>query len=204
MSMAGASQLQSRKSPDGGRLFIVSAPSGAGKTTLCDRVRRRFPDLAYSISYTTRRPRPGETDGVDYFFISEAEFLAGVSDGRWAEWARVHDNYYATSAEFLDQALDAGRDVLLDIDVQGAMQVLERYPDSVSIFIMPPSMETLRRRMEDRGQDSPDIIDRRMKNAETEVSFKDRYDHVIVNDNLEDAENAMASLVDSRRAAHDP
>ena len=126
---------------NGGHLFVVSAPSGAGKTTLCQAARERLPELVYSVSSTTRQPRAGEVEGRDYFFVSEARFEQGIADGSWAEWARVHDNYYGTSARFLEDHLAAGRDVLLDIDVQGAKQILERYPEAVTVFIAAPSLD---------------------------------------------------------------
>ena len=127
-----------------GSLFIISAPSGAGKTTLTKAVLDRFTDILYSISYTTRELRSGEQDGVDYYFIAKNNFKKGINKAKWAEWAEVHGNYYGTSAEFIDKNLAAGRHILLDIDVQGTIQLLERYPDSITIFIMPPSFEILK------------------------------------------------------------
>ncbi len=188
---------------DRGHLFVVSAPSGAGKSTLCNAVRERFPDIHYSVSATTRPPRPGETDGVDYHFVTEAEFQEGIERGRWAEWAVVHGNYYGTSAEGLRETLEAGADILLDIDVQGAKQIVERFPEAVTIFIMPPSLETLRERMTSRGTDSPEVIDRRVDNARAEMAARDRYRHVIVNDNLPDAKAAILEIV-ARARRDDP
>ena len=167
------------------RIFIVSAPSGAGKTTLCTRLRAACPDLLYSISYTTREPRPGETDGKDYHFISKEDFLEKKAHGYWAEWARVHDHYYGTSAVFLTDALAEGRDVLMDIDVQGAVKILKRFPDAVTVFIMPPSMDVLAERLTFRGADSRAVIEKRLQNAVREMEPKDLYRHVIVKDNLE-------------------
>jgi len=178
-----------------GRLFVVSAPSGAGKTTLCQAARRHLPDLVYSVSSTTRAPRHGEQEGRDYFFVTEARFREGIDAGQWAEWARVHDNYYGTSARFIEDHLAAGRDVLMDIDVQGAAQILRRYPDAVTIFIMAPSMEILRRRITARGLDSGAVIDKRMKNAETEIACRGMYRHVIVNDDLDAAVTRFVSLL---------
>ena len=178
-----------------GRLFVVSAPSGAGKTTLCEAARKRLPHLVYSVSSTTRPPRDGEQDGVDYFFVSEARFREGIDSGQWAEWARVHDNYYGTSARFIEDHLAAGRDVLLDIDVQGAAQILRRYPDAVTIFIMAPSMDVLRRRITDRGLDRASVIDKRMKNAEAEIARRGMYRHTVINDALDAAVDRFVSIL---------
>jgi guanylate kinase len=170
-----------------GFLFIISAPSGAGKSTLCRAVLDRFTDLIYSVSYTTRWPRSGEQNGVDYHFIVKDEFEKGIVSGHWAEWAEVHDHYYGTSADFLDGELSVGRDILLDIDIQGTRQILQRYPDAVTIFIMPPSLETLKSRLQSRGTDSPEVIAVRLKNAREEMAQKDLYRHIITNDRLTDA-----------------
>jgi guanylate kinase len=189
------------RTPDG-RLFVVSAPSGAGKTTLCEAARRQLPDLVYSVSSTTRPPRDGEQDGVDYFFVTEAEFRKGIDAGQWAEWARVHDNYYGTAARFIDQHLSAGRDVLLDIDVQGAEQILRRYPDAVTIFIMAPSMVILRQRITDRGLDSGPVIDKRMKNAAAEIARRGMYRHIVINDDLGAAIARFVSILKGEADGH--
>jgi guanylate kinase len=187
--------MDPRTPPRRGRLFIVSAPSGAGKTTLCSALRRRIPTLGYSVSATTRAPRPGEREGIDYFFTDPQTFEAGIREGRWAEWARVHDHYYGTPAAFLDRAMGAGQDLLLDIDVQGAAQLVERYPDSVTIFIEPPSMAVLARRLAARGTDDPASVARRLRNAEAEMRHRGAYRHRIVNDRLEEALDALAAIV---------
>ncbi len=178
-----------------GRLFVVSAPSGAGKTTLCSAARRHLPDLVYSISSTTRAPRPGEQDGRDYFFVTEAQFRDGIEEGKWAEWAKVHGNYYGTSADFIQRHLDAGRDLLMDIDVQGARQILQRYPMACTIFIMAPSLAELRRRLVARGQDDAATIDKRMKNAEAEIAQRGMYRHVVVNDDLTAATDRFLAIL---------
>jgi guanylate kinase len=183
-----------------GLLFIVSAPSGAGKSTLCRAVLDRFPDLLYSISYTTRRPRKGEQNGVDYYFIAKDEFEEGIDRGQWAEWAKVHDNYYGTSADWLDRGLSGGQDILADIDVQGMRQIINRYPAGITIFIMPPSLETLRYRLETRGTDSPEVIAVRLKNAQKEMAQKDRYRHVIINDQLDDALAELIGIFEKYRS----
>jgi guanylate kinase len=137
-----------------GHLFILSAPSGAGKTTLAKAVLDRFGHMLYSISYTTRKPRKGEQNGVDYHFITRDLFKKYINKGKWAEWAQVHGNYYGTSSEFIDKGLASGDDILLDIDVQGTRKIIERYPESITIFIMPPSLDTLRRRLQRRATDA--------------------------------------------------
>lgn len=180
-----------------GRLFIFSAPSGGGKTTLIARVRKAYPDLAYSISHTTRKMRKGEVDGVDYHFIDNAAFEKGIADNRWAEWARVHDHYYGTEEKQLADLLNTGRNVLLDIDVQGARQITKRFADCVTVFIEPPSMEILRQRLENRGSDSPETIQKRLKNAKAEMACKGEYRHVVVNDDLDQAADALISLIAS-------
>jgi guanylate kinase len=183
-----------------GLLFILSAPSGAGKSTLCRAVRQHFPDLLYSISYTTRPPRPGEQNGVDYHFITKTAFEKRIAREQWAEWAEVHGNYYGTAAELIDQGLRDGRDFLLDIDVQGTRRILKRYPAAITFFIMPPSLEALRRRLESRGTDSPEVIAVRLENANQEMACKDRYRHVIINDRLSDAVAELIGIIERYRS----
>jgi guanylate kinase len=183
-----------------GFLFIISAPSGAGKSTLCRAVLDRFSDLVYSVSTTTRSPRNGEQNGVDYHFIAKDEFEKGIACGRWAEWAEVHDHYYGTSADFLDGELSVGRDILLDIDIQGTRQILQRYPDGVTIFIMPPSLETLKYRLQSRGTDCPEVIAVRLKNAREEMAQKDLYRHIITNDRLTDAVAELIAIFEKCRS----
>ncbi|MGD8304807.1 MAG: guanylate kinase [Desulfobacterales bacterium] len=183
-------------------MFIISAPSGAGKTTLCREVHRQFPQMLYSVSYTSRKPRSGERDGIDYHFIDTDEFKHGIDAGRWAEWALVHGNYYGTSADFLDEGLQAGKDILLDLDVQGTRQLLKRYTECVAIFIRPPSLEVLRQRLEKRGTDSAESIAVRLKNAEKEMAQQDLYRHVIVNDQLSAALKELISVVEGVGTSH--
>ncbi len=180
-----------------GHLFIISAPSGAGKSTLCQAMLDHFPDLLYSVSYTTRSPRQGEQNGVDYFFITKDDFENGIARHQWVEWAEVHGNYYGTSADFLDKKLLGGHDILLDIDVQGALQILKRYPEAITIFIMPPSLEMLRQRLEARGTDSPDAVAVRLDNARKEMAQKDVYRHIVINDRLADATADMINIFEN-------
>lgn len=182
-----------------GRLFIVSAPSGAGKSTLCLAVRRHMPDLAYSVSYTTRNPRQGEQNGREYFFVSKAEFEQGIAHGHWAEWARVHGNYYGSSAKWIQQTLAVGHDILMDIDVQGAQQIVQHFPHAVTIFVMAPSFEVLEQRLTTRDTDDPDTIALRLANAKKEMAQKDRYAHIVVNDDLKAATRTMIDLISRYR-----
>jgi guanylate kinase len=184
-----------------GHLFILSAPSGAGKTTLRQAALTRVADLSYSVSYTTRAPRPGERHGRDYVFITAEEFEAGIRDGRWAEWARVHGRYYGTSARFLERERAAGRDVLLDIDVQGAQQICARYPESVTIFVLPPSLEVLEQRLRARGTERPEEIAVRLRNARHEMEQGRRYRHLIINDDLPTAVEELVAIIEAVRSA---
>lgn len=181
-----------------GRLFIVSAPSGAGKTTLCRAAMQRCPNLTYSISYTTRQPREGEKHGIDYYFISRREFEAGIENDKWLEWAVVHDHFYGTSRDLVEHHLTRGRDILLDIDVEGCAQILEKFPESITIFIMPPSLEALRKRLEHRGTDAPETIARRLESAATEIRRRHSYRHIIVNDSLPEAIEGFVELIRGR------
>ncbi len=183
-----------------GRLFVVSAPSGAGKTTLCNAVRSRFEDLAYSVSYTTRLPRADEQHGVDYYYIGVDEFEKGISNNRWAEWARVHGNLYGTSSQWINDTLDKGQDILMDIDVQGAKQILQRFPDAITIFIRPPSLEALKNRLYQRGTDKKETIALRMANAEEEMAAESMYRYVVINDDLERAKEQIIQLIDRCRS----
>ncbi len=167
-----------------GTLYIVAAPSGAGKTSLVRRLLVNTPDITVSVSHTTRAPRPGEQDGCDYFFVSPEEFRRLVNRGAFLEHARVFDHCYGTSAEAVGAQLAAGSDVVLEIDWQGARQVRERFPDCRSIFILPPSLDVLRRRLEQRGQDEPAVIERRMRDAVKEMQHYTDFDFLVVNDDF--------------------
>ncbi len=183
-----------------GRLFIISGPSGTGKTSLCSAVLKRFPGMLFSVSYTTRNPRNGEQNGIDYYFIKKKEFEDKIKSGKWAEWAEVHGNYYGTSAQLLGKWLDSGHDILLDIDVQGTIRLIDQYPESVTIFIMPPSIEKLKRRLKGRNTDCSEIVAKRLENAQIEMAKKDLYLHVIINDRLQEAVEQLIAVIESYRS----
>ena len=178
-----------------GLLFIVTAPSGAGKSTILDRLLELFPGMEYSISVTTRPPRPGEKDGVDYHFATREEFESKIGEEEFLEYATVYDNYYGTRKSFIEARLDAGKDIILDIDVQGAINVKSKRSPAVYIYIIPPTMAELRRRLEGRKTDAREVIEKRLSKAAEETSFYREYDYVVVNDDLDRAVDAMRSIV---------
>jgi guanylate kinase len=189
---------QPRKTAEG-HLFVVSAPSGAGKTTLCRELLARRPDLRFAVSYATRKPRAGEVDGVDYVFVDEEEFQRMVEAGDFAEWARVHGNLYGTPRRALEEMLRAGYDVIHDIDVQGARQMRDFYGEAVYVFVLPPSMEALAERLSGRGTDPESVVRERLRRAIEEVREYALYDYVIVNDVLEKAVGELESVILARR-----
>lgn len=176
-------------------LFIVSAPSGAGKTTLCKELAGVMPSLSHSVSHTTRKPRPGEKGGEHYYFISEEEFLGMRESGGFVEWAVVHGNLYGTSKMELDRLFSQGKDVILDIDTQGAQKIRDAGVEGVFIFILPPSMEELERRLRGRNSDDEEVIKKRLKRAVEEIREYDRYDYIIKNDNLLTALDTLKAIV---------
>lgn len=182
-----------------GTLFVVSAPSGAGKTTLCREMRQRLSDLAYSVSVTTRLPRPAEIAGTDFHFVDEPTFRAMLAGNALAEWATVHGNLYGTPAAPLEAALRDGRDVLLDIDTQGAAQLRARYPEAVLIFIVAPSMAELEQRLRERRSDDGSAIATRLERARLEVPLWRRYDYLIVNRDVKEAMEQLESIIQAER-----
>lgn len=178
-----------------GDLFIVSAPSGAGKTSLCQRLAADLPDIRHSVSYTTRQPRRGEINDRDYTFVSEKEFIRMADAGEFAEWAKVHGNYYGTSKRRLEMLREEGINVILDIDTQGAKSIRNVYNDGVFIFILPPTMKALRDRLEKRMSDSPEEIEIRLKRASEEIREYKMYDYVIVNSDFEEALAELKAIV---------
>jgi guanylate kinase len=182
-----------------GTLVVVSAPSGAGKTTLCHEVRSLVPELYYAISYPTRDPRPGEKEGTDFFFVSEGQFTAMRGRDEFAEWAQVHGHHYGTPAKALEGALGRGLDVLLDIDTHGARQLRQRYPEAVSVFIMAPSMAELEARLRERKSDSAGDIARRLSRAREEIAAWRQYDYLIINRDVKDAVDQLATIIQAER-----
>ena len=182
-----------------GSIFMVVAPSGAGKSTLVNALLARDPGIDLSISFTTRAPRPGETNGREYHFTDAADFLARRSRSELLEWAEVHGHYYGTSRPWIEQRLAAGRDVLLEIDWQGARQVRGSLPQAIGVFILPPSIEALEARLHKRGQDSPQVIARRLLAAGAEISHAAEFDYVIINENFEHALGELGAVVTSTR-----
>jgi len=182
-----------------GTLVVVSAPSGAGKTTLCHEVRSVVPGLYYSVSYTTRAPRPGEVDGTDFHFIDDATFIAMRGRDEFAEWATVHGHLYGTPARALEGALGRGLDVLLDIDTHGARQLRQRYPEAVSVFIMAPSMAELEERLRERKSDAAGDIARRLSRAREEIAAWRQYDYLIINRDVKEAVDQLATIIQAER-----
>ncbi|TMM03950.1 MAG: guanylate kinase [Actinobacteria bacterium] len=179
------------------RVFVITGPSGVGKGTLIRALLQRMPDLTLSVSATTRRPRPGETHGVDYWFLTDEEFDRRVAAGDFVEWAEYSGRRYGTLRSELDRVLATGRPVVLEIEVQGARQVRKAMPEAVQVFIVPPSPEALRLRLVGRGTDPPDEVERRLRVAEEEMAARAEFAHVVVNDRLEDAVERLSSIVSS-------
>jgi guanylate kinase len=186
------------RAPRAGCLFVFSGPSGAGKSTVCRALLNSVPDVSFSISHTTRQARADEVDGRDYFFINEDEFERLAREGKFAEYATVYGHRYGTSRDQLEEKLTQG-DVLLDVDVQGARQIKPLYPAAISVFILPPSLEELRARLNERSQNEPSDIERRVAQAELEIRAAPEFDYFIVNDRLDDAVAAGKCIVSTER-----
>jgi len=186
--------------PARGTLFIVSSPSGGGKGTLIRQVLAVVPNLSYSVSYTTRAPRLGEVDGREYFFVTRDIFDEMVAAGEFLEWACVHGNFYGTAKNQIAEETAAGEDIILEVDVQGAASVRQLLMDSVSIFILPPSLDVLRQRLLARGTDTPDQLAVRLCNAPNELRQYSAFDYVIINDEIDRAAGQLASIIYAERA----
>lgn len=180
-------------------MLIVSSPSGAGKTTLCARLRAEFPDLRFSVSHTTRKPRPTEVDGREYHFVSQPVFEEMIRAGAFAEWAKVHDNYYGTSLKEIDTARASAGGVIFDIDFQGARQIRAHFPESVGVFILPPSLEELERRLRGRGTEDEQATLRRLANAKREIARYGLFDYIVINDDVEQAYGRLRAIAFAER-----
>lgn len=182
-----------------GLLIVVSGASGTGKGTVCKKILDDMPEVAYSISATTRLPRPGEIDGKEYYFLSRDEFQAWIADGKFLEFADVYGNFYGTPLNKIEERLNRGEDILLEIDVQGALNVKRKCPDGIYIFLLPPSLEELKRRIEGRGTETPESLHRRLANAVAEIKIGLEYDYVIVNDSVDNAAAQIKAILTAER-----
>jgi guanylate kinase len=180
-----------------GILLVLSGPSGAGKGTICKRLLDERLDLAYSVSATTRQPRVGEVDGESYIFMSKDKFEGLIAQEGFLEHAKVYDNYYGTPKDYVLKQLEKGLDVVLEIDPQGALQVKKRYPDGVFVFIVPPSLDELSKRIYKRGTDSEEVIKKRLSSASSELNYASKYDYIVVNDEVEKATAKVSKIMDA-------
>lgn len=188
--------LNDSKHINHGKIFVISAPSGAGKTTLVGKLKEHFPLLAESVSCTTRAPRGHEVDGIDYFFLTKEDFFKKRETGLFAEWAEVHGNFYGTPLNFLQKQLDCGKDIICDIDYQGAINIKKAFPDeAVLILVLPPSMEELESRLRLRATDDPEVIKTRLHNAKNEILHYPNFDFVVVNNDLNIAIAQMTAII---------
>lgn len=182
-----------------GLLIVISGPSGVGKGTVLKEVFKKDENLVYSVSCTTRQPRPGETDGIEYHFISVEKFKQNIADGKMLEYAQYCDNFYGTNAEYVEKQRELGKDVVLEIETQGAMQIIDKCDDAISIFIAPPSLEILKKRLSGRGTEEQSIIDQRIETAIGELNLMSKYEYVVINDDLESAVDDVAAVLRAER-----
>ena len=182
-----------------GLLIVVSGASGTGKGTVCKKILNDLPEVAYSVSATTRAPRPGEIDGKEYYFLSVDEFKTWISEEKFLEYAEVYGNFYGTPLNKIEERLNRGEDILLEIDVQGALNVKRKMPDGIYIFLLPPSLAELKRRIEGRGTENPESLSRRLKNAVAEIKIGLEYDYVVVNDSVDNAVAQIKAILTAER-----
>lgn len=186
---------------DAGKIFVITAPSGTGKTTIINSVKKNIGEIGYSISHTTRKPREGEVHGIHYYFIDVAEFQRMIKKQEFLEWAFVYDQYYGTSIASIDRELSSKKDILMDLDIQGAKAVKKRFPDSLLIFILPPSVQALEERLKKRSKDGETNIALRIKKAIGEIQQCEDYDFIIINDDLNKAVNEVEAIIVSHRVS---
>ncbi|MCI6910322.1 MAG: guanylate kinase [Veillonellaceae bacterium] len=186
-----------------GLLILISGPSGTGKGTVCDLLRQKHPEISYSISATTRQPRPGEQDGVNYYFYTKEKFREMIDQGQLLEWAEVYGNFYGTPKQKVLDRLDAGEDILLEIDTQGALNVMKVMPEGLFIFLLPPSLEELAARLKGRGTETEESLHRRLGAAVDEIKLATKYRYVVVNDKVEDAEETIANIIEAEHHRSD-
>ena len=186
-----------------GLLILISGPSGTGKGTVCDLLRQKHPEISYSISATTRQPRPGEQDGVNYYFYTKDKFREMIDQGQLLEWAEVYGNFYGTPKQKVLDRLEAGEDILLEIDTQGALNVMKVMPDGLFIFLLPPSLEELAARLKGRGTETEESLHRRLGAAVDEIKLATKYRYVVVNDKVEDAQETIAKIIEAEHHRSD-
>lgn len=186
-----------------GLLILISGPSGTGKGTVCDLLRQKHPEISYSISATTRQPRPGEQDGVNYYFYSREKFQEMIDQGQLLEWAEVYGNFYGTPKQKVLDRLEAGEDILLEIDTQGALNVMKVMPEGLFIFLLPPSLEELAARLKGRGTETEESLHRRLGAAVDEIKLSTKYRYVVVNDKVEDAQETIANIIEAEHHRSD-
>ena len=186
-----------------GLLILISGPSGTGKGTVCDLLRQKHPEISYSISATTRQPRPGEQDGVNYYFYTKEKFQEMIDQGQLLEWAEVYGNFYGTPRQKVLDRLDAGEDILLEIDTQGALNVMKVMPEGLFIFLLPPSLEELAARLKGRGTETEESLHRRLGAAVDEIKLAAKYRYVVVNDKVEDAQETIAKIIEAEHHRSD-
>ena len=182
-----------------GLLIVISGASGTGKGTVCKKLLNDLPEVSYSVSATTRTPRPGEVDGKEYYFLKVDEFKAWIAEEKFLEYAEVYGNFYGTPLNKIEERLNRGEDILLEIDVQGALNVKKKCPDGIYIFLLPPSLDELKRRIEGRGTENPESLSRRLKNAVAEIKIGLQYDYVVVNDTIDNAAAQIKSILAAER-----
>ena len=182
-----------------GNLFVVSGPSGTGKGTICKALLEKRDDVVLSVSATSRSPRPGEENGVHYFFLTEEEFRNNIDNGQMLEHAVFCGNYYGTPKAYVEEMLAAGKNVILEIEVQGAMQVRAKHPEGVYVFVMPPSLQELRERLVGRGTEALEVVEQRLKTAEREFGYIEKYNYIVVNDDIDVAVNRFSAIIDAER-----